>query len=581
MGKHGRIHLLSESIQKKIAAGEVIEGPHSVVKELIENSLDASATRILLAVEEGGLKHIRVQDDGEGIDPEDLALSIIEHATSKINSIDDIHQVLSYGFRGEALSSIASVSKMIIESRPQSLKNGAKMTEDGSIAPFAGRAGTTVQVSQLFYNTPARKKFMKSKASESRKIRDVLIKNAIVHPEVHFEYESDGKQKSLFPACMSREERLNQIFGSQFSSSLYFDTVKDMGTEISGFISKPGYYRKNRQMQFFFVNGRPVEHRPLSFHLNRAYDALLPYGEHPAAFIFLSIDPELVDVNVHPAKKEIRLFDSSYIDSLIHGFARKILDTTEHHIRVPLPREKEDDEEVLPVLPLEQRQISQSYVPSPKHESFHIEEERKNDIQVDSEDSANRTPATALSDISILGVVYETYLLVYHDDTFKIIDFHAAHERILYDLLMEKQEYESQMLVFPEEYAVTEFSRSAVEEYLDALKEHGFDVDFISEDSLIIRSVPAYLNRQAIADFLDDFFTTATENRTLVDELHEIICAKAACHSAKRSGDVLSPGDMRLLAEKIFSGRHELRCPHGRPVLLVLSRQDMERFFRR
>jgi DNA mismatch repair protein MutL len=581
-----RIRLLDESVKTKIAAGEVIEGPHSIVKELIENSIDANSNKIKVSIEEGGLKRISVEDNGTGMFSEDVPLSLKEHATSKIDTIDDIHNIQTYGFRGEALSSISSVSHLIIESRHKDEEVGCRVVSKNDkieTYPFAGRTGTSIHVSNLFYNTPARKKFLKAKASESRKVKETLIKIAIANKHISFEYEIDGRSKSSFNSTDVITDRLDQIFGNSYSESLFFDTVKDVSASIQGFISKPGYFKKNRKMQYFYVNGRPVEYKPLSFHLNRAYDSLLASGEHPSAFIFLTIEPSLVDVNVHPAKKEVRLFDSKYIDSLIYGFACKILDSTVMHV----PLEKKTDTHIT-VDQYDTKELffaksksvfNQSYIQSdaqlthyPDQRSFQttvkdVESKNEYDIQYDS--------------FSVLGVLFETYLFIDHEGTLKIIDFHAAHERINYDLLVQKTEFETQLLVIPEEYRISEYVKERVIEFTEILNKHGFEVDQFSDESLLVRGVPEFLREENISEYLDDFFNTVSENSNSIQDYKNHIIETMACHNSKRSGDSLSIEDQKILAREILSGKHELRCPHGRPILLELTKMDMERFFRR
>lgn len=336
-----RIRLLPDSVKKKIAAGEVVEGPFSVIKELVENAIDAGASHIDVQVLEGGLRKITVRDDGRGMHRGDVPLAVMEHATSKIEDIHDIESISSYGFRGEALSSISSVSRLTILSRRADEATGARLAgADGAveISDYAGPAGTTVIVENLFYNVPARKKFLKTVRTETRLIREIFVKLAIPHPEIAFALDMDDTRQVTLNAAVSVEERLGQIYGASIMDDLYRVELQDLKVSLQGFLSRPHYLRSNRAMQLLYVNSRPVEYRYLGFLLSRAYEAVAPRGKYPAGIIFIDIDARLVDVNIHPAKKEVKLFDSHYIDRLILALGEKAV-SREHRVpdRVFLP----------------------------------------------------------------------------------------------------------------------------------------------------------------------------------------------------------------------------------------------------
>ncbi|HPL18744.1 MAG TPA: DNA mismatch repair endonuclease MutL [Spirochaetota bacterium] len=330
-----RIRLLPDSVKKKIAAGEVVEGPFSVIKELVENAIDAGASHVDVQVLEGGLRKITVRDDGRGMHRDDVPLAVMEHATSKIEDIHDIERISSYGFRGEALSSISSVSRLTILSRRADEATGARLAgADGAVevSDYAGPAGTTVIVENLFYNVPARKKFLKTVRTETRFIREIFVKLAIPHPEIAFSLDVDDDRQVTLNRAGSVEERLGQIYGGSIMDDLYRVELQDLKVSMRGFLSKPHYLRSNRAMQMLYVNNRPVEYRYLGFLLSRAYEAVAPRGKYPAGIIFIDIDARLVDVNIHPAKKEVKLFDGHYIDRLILALGEKAV-SREHAVR--------------------------------------------------------------------------------------------------------------------------------------------------------------------------------------------------------------------------------------------------------
>ena len=614
-----------------IAAGEVIEGPHSVIKELIENSADSGADRISVKIEDGGMRRIVVTDDGCGILPEELKLAITEHATSKITSVDDIQSIYSYGFRGEALSSIAAVSHITILSRPHNLEEGAKLVSDDNISvmPFAGPAGTTVIVDHIFYNTPARKKFLKARSTEIRLIKESFIKIAIANPSIVMNLENEEKILMSLPSRDNVRDRLADIYGSKESSRLLEGSVQDLKVSVNGFISSLEGLKKNRSMQYLFVNGRPVEYKNLSFHVNRAYDSMLPKGFHPVLFIFINIPPDLIDVNVHPCKREIKLFDTRYIDSLIYGFVKKILGQNEIHLNASVFTESEnyrdgssqvrsesfvngndysrsgsaqkvDNDPDLHGTPesfSEERKISQV---DESYNSF----KKSNDFgdMDDAVDGALKTkpvdPVNYLNDgknvynqlhnWNYLGTLFKTYLLVEKEDALKIVDFHAAHERIIYDRLLRKDEKPSvQKLIFPEEIYLDIQEISSVTDNIDVLLSMGFDIDVFSQESLVINGIPATLDPSQAVTCIREFAQSISDlslDRDTGDYFLQIknhAAERLACHSAKRAGDPMSRVDAESLLVKIFSGSYVLRCPHGRPFIADINRRDFEKLFRR
>lgn len=575
-----------------IAAGEVVEGPFSVVKELIENSIDAGASEIDLEIFDSGLKKIAVKDNGSGIAKSEIELSIREHATSKISDLSDLEKIKTYGFRGEALSSIASISDLVILSRREDEDMGARLEaglKGATVSDYAGSRGTTVIVENLFFTMPARKKFLKSKRVELKYIRDIFLKMSIPFHNIAFNFDIDGKRQISLQAADSLDERIKQVFGRDVLENLYFEKINDLKVEISGYFSKPHFIKSSRNMQMFFVNNRPVEYKFLSYHLSRAYEAVIPKGKHAAAIVFLNIDPSLIDVNIHPAKREIKLFDQKYIDSLVFSIASKSLNRA-HRMNGDLFKASDS------ISP--EGNQSGPVFKSADYESAQGMYKDNSSILNDSEEqtgastlfastiqdmiSVSRMVYNSIEDgMQIFGPVFETYIMVQKDEDLFVIDFHAAHERIVFDTLINRGVFiESQELLFP---VVIELSRSdytVALEMVDVLKDFGFDVDDFSDSSIVVRSVPVVTGRDETEEAVRSLIESISDDKSSED-LKRKVASSLACHSAKRAGDKLSDSDMKELVAQIFEDKMELRCPHGRPFLHKITKNDFERIFKR
>lgn len=588
-----RIRLLPEHLRHMIAAGEVVEGPFSVVKELVENSIDAGATVIDVEIFDSGLKKIAVKDNGSGISKSEIDLSIREHATSKITDLSDLEKINTYGFRGEALSSIASISDLVILSRRADEDMGARL-ESGrqgvNITDYAGPSGTTVIVENLFFTMPARKKFLKSRKTELKSIRDIFLKMSIPCYNITFNFDVDGKRQISLQATDNHDERIRQVFGRDVPENLSYEKINDLKVEISGYFSKPHFVKSTRNMQMLFVNNRPVEYRFLSYHLSRAYEAVIPRGKHAAAILFVNIDPCLIDVNIHPAKREIKLFDQKYIDSLIYSIASKSLNRA-HSMSPDLFKTASHDTSI---------QNSQEE-PSFKRADYGNEADifhSGNSLINDSEEVSadNGLFPSTLHDvvsvsgelyrvneenISIFGPVFKTYIMAQKGEDLYVIDFHAAHERIVFDSLMNRGVFiETQELLFPVEIELSRSEYSAALEMNDIFKDFGFDVDEFSDSSIVVRSVPVITGRDETEDTIRSIIETYIEDKSCGD-LKKKVASSLACHSAKRAGDKLSGPDMKQLVSEVLEGKIELRCPHGRPFLHTINKNDFERIFKR
>ncbi len=588
-----RIHKLSEQITHKIAAGEVVEGPFSVIKELIENAVDAEADEIDIEIIESGLKKITVKDNGIGIYRDDLPLAIENHATSKISDFGDIEKISSYGFRGEALSSISSISKLTILSRSVEEDTGARITSHNNKTEqmdYAGQHGTTVIVENLFYNVPARKKFLKSKSAELRKIREIFLKIAIANSGTGFTFSADGKRIITLPSTSGTESRITQIYGESTTENLYFDSLKDKAL-ISGFLSRPNYLKASRSMQILYVNNRYLEYKHLGFLLSKAYEAVAPKGSYPAAIIFIEIEPELIDVNIHPAKKEIKFFDQNYINTLILRLCKKALSKV-HDLNIEL-LEKNNTPLHIPG----NKVLANNY---PPEQLLFEHEHRKTETQTGGHYAGSRTytednsfrsfitdaqrlygKTNSQYNFKYLGIIFDTYIIIEKDETLSFIDFHAAHERYIYDTINKNPALETQNLIFPQ---VIELSVEDYQIFLEK-KEYfintAFDIEIFSDKSIIIRGIPAVVKDLNIEGFFSDILESFKDEGDHIQDINRITAEKLACHSAKRSGDSLSTEDAMLIVERALSGDHELRCPHGRPYIFKLEKKDLEKAFKR
>jgi DNA mismatch repair protein MutL len=579
-----RIQLLPEGVQKKIAAGEVVEGPFSIVKELVENSVDAGAAHIDVQVHEGGLKKITVRDDGRGIYRQDIPLAVMEHATSKIRDIADIEGIGTYGFRGEALSSISSVSRMTLLSRRAEEEIGGRLAVSdagAAVSDHAGPAGTTIIVENLFYNVPARKKFLKAARTELRLVREAVLKIAIPNPDISFTLDVDDARGITLPAAGSLDHRIEQVYGSGILDDLQFETLSDLKVTVSGYCSKPHFLKSSRSMQMLFINRRPVEYRYLGFLLSRAYEAVAVRGRYPAGLVFIDIDPRLVDVNIHPAKKEVKLFDHRYIERLILGLAEKALNR-EHRVDTKLftaegapegaaPRGEEPDAGARQGAMFHGADgTARPAVPSTGRPSAFVRDVAG--MYRDLGDGAGT---------AVIGMAFGTYLVLERDDSLYLVDVHAAHERIIFDELIEKRSAaESQRLAFPRVIELPLDDHALIMENIGTFSEIGFDIEDFSDTSIKVSAVPVISRDDDVADIFTDFLEEMRGGAEQPDVIRSI-AASVACRSAKRAGDRVSTQEMAHLAEQIFTGDRQLRCPHGRPFVYRIGRDEIERMFKR
>ncbi len=575
-----RIHILPDAVKRKIAAGEVIDGPYSVIKELVENALDARATEIDIEIEESGLKRIVVRDNGTGIYRDDLPLAVEEHATSKIKNIDDIYSIFTMGFRGEALSSITEVSHCTILSRTTEEDIGGKLVvADGKKEMFnwAGPTGTTVMVENLFFNTPARKKFLKGLKHELNRIKDIIFTLAIANPNIQFKISIDNKIAFNFEPADTMN-RIRDIYGNELAEHLIVANLSDLECAFDCYCSTPDYYRSNRSLQFLFVNKRPVQFPYFSFILQQAYQTLLNKGQYPVAFIFCNVKPDLIDVNVHPAKREVRFFDSNYIHSMLYNVVTKAISGTIH----TLPYNNDDN--ILKHTTQKSIQPMQDTYPLVNDDTALLPYQSKSDIPDSNailKEMQKVYSHMHQKEYTILGTIFGLYVLIQKDETLYIIDFHAAHERKLFDYLKNLKTVDGvQKLLVPVVIELSPDMIMRIETFNDLLHNYGIIIDKFDETSIIVNAIPDFCNTNNIEGLIRDIIDAVSEHNNPVDDIKIKIFEKIACHSAKRAHDSLTNDDLVAIADFVFS-TDTFRCPHGRPFVYAVSKSELERFFRR
>jgi len=568
----GLIRILSEKVASQIAAGEVVERPASVVRELIDNSIDASATRILIKIENGGKNLIRVSDNGAGMDRDDLLLCAERHATSKISELSDLFSVRTLGFRGEAVPSIAAVSRMVIASRTLDQVGGFRLRlESGKIKGIeetGAPVGTTVEVNDLFFNTPARKKFLRSAGTETDHILDVLSRIALPFTTLSFRLDDRDKTLLSLPSVDSDVSRLSALFGHEVASSMIPIEREIHGLRVSGYLSPPEWDRARGDHLFVYVNRRSVRERLLTHAIIEGYGSRLMKGRYPYAVIFIAIDPSLVDVNVHPAKQEVRFHQ----DRLVHEAVKTVLDES-----------------------LRQKAAALFHVPVPSMESIEekggrIAESTREYAAYPAEKMISHGPALQVPLMIkecpvVLGQLKETYILCETKEGLLLVDQHAAHERRVYEKL--KRAYDSSSLecqpfLIPPRVEFSPSESRTILKRMEELSELGITLEHFGGETFMVRSVPNLLVDVHWVTFLRELIAVLEEQGAVKgDQVVDRLLALMACHGAIRAGQRLSYEEMVALVEQLEDAEVPTNCPHGRPVFKRLSFHEIEKMFRR
>jgi DNA mismatch repair protein MutL len=584
-----RIRPLDDLTVRRIAAGEVIERPASVVKELLENSLDAGARQVDVRIEEGGLASIEVSDDGAGIPPEDFPELFQRHRTSKLASGEDLSAVRTLGFRGEALASIAAVARVRVTSRAAGEGEARQLTvEGGNRSPVRSEArgtGTTVRVEALFGQTPARRKFLRSAAPEALRIHQVLDRAYLAHPTLDLRFLSDGELRFRYAAHSTLPEAAAELLPSAFVESAFpFRGSVGPGAWVEGLASGPAYSRGNADGIFLSVNGRPFSSRPLQEALRWAYRERLPRGRYPVVILSLTLDPERLDVNVHPTKREVRFQHEAELrealGALLHG---ALSDQPRPHDlpppRSPSPGLPPAGPAQIAMAPAPPLAPSRSFVPPlagfdatpPPSEPPHGEV---------------LPGRNGLPSVRLLGQIGRLYLVAEDVDgsgALVLFDAHAASERLLYERLKAGRPATQQRLLFPRDLPVPPALLAVWEAHADGLAAQGFDAERFGRDRLRLRAVPAPFGRAVAAESLPALLEelSAEGSAAGADRLGEAWLKTAACHLAIRAGDELDLPEMRRLLDELYALPENFTCPHGRPISVRISRERLDRWFHR
>lgn len=639
------IHLLDPQTANGIAAGEVIERPASVVKELMENALDAGAGSIHCDIEQGGIRLIRVSDNGRGMSKEDVDLAFLPHATSKLSSLSDLEDLRSMGFRGEALASIAAVSRVRLCSREKEASAASeKRVEGGKLFPSqscSSAVGTSVEVRDLFYNTPARFKFLKRDATEAAYIRDLVERLAFTRPDVSFRLVKDGQEQLMTPGDHQLNSVVYQVWGAASSAAMLEMDAAFGDILVRGLISRPDHSRKNRARQIFIVNGRVIQSSLLRAAVDQAIAGHFLKGSYPELVLIFDLPGREVDVNVHPQKSEVRFADERAIFSAAYHCIQGTLSEASGFTEAALSAEKTEPgenafrefphaagsgqssqpsagaaestypfsgEKAFSLAEPQQRQVN--FLPQLQSqmnqlgenahvntgERLHPEEQAasfsalKPPVRPEASSQEDHSEVSRLLRARLIGQVFNTYLLLEEGDDFLLIDQHAAHERILYEKLLRHQEDSrgkknpSQPLLTPLQIRTSALEREALLDRKEEIESMGFDFEAFSDSSFVLRAVPQSLGREPVIQ-AEAAFRTIIElaldpnfdfSRQEAELMHSM-----ACKAAVKAHDVLSYDEMCELLKQLQGLRDPYHCPHGRPVILRLSRKDIEKMFRR
>lgn len=640
-----KINILDKKIYNRIAAGEVVERPYSVIKELIENAIDAGATDIDVTIEDGGKRLMRVSDNGCGISREDLPKAFLPHATSKISAVEDLDKILTLGFRGEALASIGSVSKATILSKTKDDEMGNIIVCEGGVIGdadvYPSDTGTTVSVENLFFNTPARAKFLKASKSEETDITNIITRLILSHPDIAFKYTSDGKVM-LQSFGGGLDEAIIEIYGyNTITDCIPIETEKN-GIKISGFIGKNYFTKPNRTYQTVILNGRYVVNNTIQSSMHNAYAAYLMKRQYPFYVLKIDMSPETVDVNVHPNKTDVRFIDNQVIYSTLYSVVTKVLDGSAAALEIVKPNNyvpiDEGSRPIIPQKPITPDEIGEAHCDRPFVSGFNEElldqtiwgrynksksaekegefektfgvadshddeprelggnkiddifaENKKYIAEMEAKKAAEEAEKARQEELKVepefkvIGQILATYLILEKENDIYFIDQHAAHERLLYDKFIE--EYKSgnvaeQTMLVPYIFRVNESESEFIIGKFPELRKAGFDISEYDVNEFAVYSVPVLLFDMDLKSFFDDLLSDISfKKETMPELIHDRIAMKA-CKAAIKSGKILSEDEIDALL-KAMKYNTALRCPHGRPVTVKISRTEIDKWFKR
>lgn len=633
-----RINVLPKEIYQLIAAGEVVERPSSVVKEMIENSLDAGAKNITLEIKNGGSTYIRITDDGCGIERDDVRKVFISHATSKISKKDDLNSIATLGFRGEAMASISAVSKVELLTKAENeeigtryeIAGGEELEFDDAGCPN----GTTIVVRDIFFNTPARMKFLKKDVTEGNQVAGIVDRMAISHPEISFRFIRDGKQVLITSGNGDLKSTVYSVLGKEMSDSLMSVDYSFNDMRITGFVSKPTASRKSRAGQYFYINNRIVKSKTAMAALEQAYKNTIMVGRFPACVLNIELNPAQVDVNVHPAKTEVRFANEKPIFDLVYYAVKTAIenDRTVKEVEFkenPIYRQepksvyqnndnksfqakfdffkKKDEPPSQQVIKTKPREnFWQVEAPKPEYKITRDEKSKPRvDINIEYEEPEENSTAKSedahreqniekvvitdekdnenvIPNFKLIGEAFKTYLIVEIENELYFIDKHAAHERMNFERFKAQATVETQMLLAPIAVNLTKDEFIAISENIELIKKCGFELEEFGESQIIVRAIPSLVDGDSVKDLMLEIAQKLLEHKTdILPDKIDWIYHSASCRGAVKAGDYTSRQEQEMFVKKLLSMPNIRFCPHGRPVFIKMSKYDIEKQFGR
>ncbi|NLJ99492.1 MAG: DNA mismatch repair endonuclease MutL [Tissierellia bacterium] len=597
-----RIKVLDELTIQKIAAGEIIERPSSIVKELVENSLDAKSSNITIEIRNGGKSYIRVTDDGEGIAREDLSIAFKRHSTSKLSSADDLYQIMSFGFRGEALASISTISKVEVLTKTDENPIGTHaFLEEGNILKLESVGcpkGTTMIVTHMFYNVPVRENFLKSDMIEANNVSDIVYKLALGNPGVSFKYIKDNKV--LFKTSRNNDliSNIYALLGKDFNDNLIKVNYESSNLKVHGYISNNKFYRSNKTHQYLYVNNRYIKNYNISSLIENQYKSIIPINKFPVFILFIDMDPKLIDVNIHPTKEEIKFMNQQKINEELGYIIDKTINESLSIPKTKFKQRKEKPINELPLLYDENFLTKKSHLETydnydnienkdtiAEDRSYHIKEDVE-DLLVDEPDKNNYELINILGKGQIIGTLFFTYILVEDLQSSKlfVVDQHAAHERVMYEKFKEEYKEENisiQHLLKPEIIELSNAETQLVVKNIDLFKKLGFMVEEFGTNSVIIRGVPILFGKPQVKNLFLELVDTIESNIESSYEVKLDKIIKISCTRAIKSGDKMNNIEIESLFKQLCNTKNPYTCPHGRPTIIEISKTDIDKEFKR
>ncbi|WP_178667529.1 DNA mismatch repair endonuclease MutL [uncultured Eubacterium sp.] len=623
-----QINVLPKEVYQLIAAGEVVERPSSVVKEMIENSVDAGAKNITVEIKNGGSTYIRITDDGCGISRDDVKKVFVSHATSKIKESDDLDRIATLGFRGEAMASISAVARVQLLTRTPDAEIGTRYEIAGGqeleLADAGCPVGTTIVVADLFYNTPARMKFLKKDVTEANAVAGVVERIAVSHPEISFRFIRDGKQALVTSGNGDLKSTVYSVFGRDFAQSLVPVDYEMNNMRVSGFVTKPSMSRKSRGMQFFFINSRLVKSQTAMAALEQAYRNSIMVGRFPGCVLNIECNTSFVDVNVHPAKIEVRFANEKPVFELVYYGVKnavEMLDTPkeasfsnakptqttingridffkpqqEPATQMQFKQEQSADDfwRVASTSPVSKKPEYDEGFDSGVQKNARLDLEKitrptaeeKNEYKpkkTEASPKEDSAPKVDIPDFRLVGEIFKTYIIIEMDGDCYMIDKHAAHERMNYEALKASTQIASQVLLTPEAVRLSREEHNAVISNLDLYSKCGFLIEDFGNSTVLVRECPSMLDGEDVAGLVQETSAKLLDGKTdITPEQMDWIFHSTSCRAAVKAGDKTSPYEMELFVKKLLANPNIRYCPHGRPVMIKLSKYDIEKQFGR